>query len=241
MTVAWNAAMILLRWLPGFLGWLFQTSIMVSILVGLVLLLKWALKEWLPINWQYALWLIVLLRALLPWAPESSISMYNLFSLSEPSGRIDALITQVAEQRQPGPDAAEPAAEETLPNVVAEVSGQASKMETAAAPAEPADSSRQPAGLTPKDGVYAGLFGLWLIGVIALSVHMFRINHRFTKSIVSGSHRRVDPALEELLQSCQHKLGVRREISLRMTDQGGGPALHGLRSPKILLPATIAD
>ncbi|MDU7477437.1 MAG: M56 family metallopeptidase [Paenibacillus macerans] len=241
MTMVWNAVMPLLRWLPGFLGWLFQTSVMVSILVGLVLLLKWVLKDRLPIKWQYALWLIVLLRALLPWAPESSISMYNLFSLSEPSGRIDALITQVAEQRQPSPDAAEPAAEETLPNGVAEVGDEAAKTKTAAAPAEPADSSRQPAGLTPKDGAYAGLFGLWLAGVIALSVYLFRINRRFAKSIVFGSNGMVNPELEELLQSCQHKLGVRRKISLRMTDQGSGPALHGLRSPKILLPATIVD
>ncbi|RRJ64053.1 hypothetical protein EHV15_14780 [Paenibacillus oralis] len=238
MTVAWNAAMILLRWLPDFLGWLFQTSIMVSVLVGLVLLLKWALKDRLPVKWQYALWLIVLLRALLPWAPESSISMYNLFSVSEPSGRIDALIAQVAEQRHPGPDAAEPAAQEISPNGAAEVSGQASKMETTASPA---DSFQPSGGLTSKEGVYAGLFGLWLIGVIALSVYLFRINRRFAKSIVSGSHRTVNPEMEELLQSCQHKLSIRRKISLWITDQGSGPALHGLWSPKILLPSTIAD
>ncbi|GJM74661.1 hypothetical protein HMSSN036_68770 [Paenibacillus macerans] len=123
-----------------------------------------------------------------------------------------------------------------MPNGVAEVGGEAAKTKTAAAPAEPADSSRQPAGLTPKDGIYAGLFGLWLAGVIALSVYLFRINRRFAKSIVIGSNGMVNPELEELLQSCQHKLGVRRKISLRMTDQGSGPALHALRSPKFCCP-----
>jgi hypothetical protein len=44
-----------LVWLPFFLKWLIQTTIVVSILIGLILVLKWLLKDRLPVKWQYGI------------------------------------------------------------------------------------------------------------------------------------------------------------------------------------------
>ncbi|MGK0536115.1 M56 family metallopeptidase [Bacillus sp. 'calajunan'] len=65
-------------YLPIIFDWVIETSIMASILVGLILCLKMLLKNQLTPRWQYALWLILLVRLMLPWSPNSSFSMYSM-------------------------------------------------------------------------------------------------------------------------------------------------------------------
>ncbi|TVX87067.1 M56 family metallopeptidase [Paenibacillus agilis] len=58
--------------------WVIRGSIMAGILVVLVLTLQFLLKNKLGARWTYLLWLPVVIRLLLPWAPESSLSLYNV-------------------------------------------------------------------------------------------------------------------------------------------------------------------
>lgn len=51
---------------------------MAGILVVLVLSLQFLLRKRLEARWKYWLWLPVAIRLLLPWAPESSLSLYNV-------------------------------------------------------------------------------------------------------------------------------------------------------------------
>lgn len=67
--------------LLSFFGWVIRGSFMASILVLLVLMLQFLLKNKLEVRWKYLLWIPVVFRLLLPWAPESSLSLYNVFSL----------------------------------------------------------------------------------------------------------------------------------------------------------------
>ncbi|WP_248927611.1 M56 family metallopeptidase [Paenibacillus hamazuiensis] len=57
--------------------WVTSVSIMAAILVALVRALQQVLKNRLKPRWHYFLWLIVILRLILPWGPESEFSIYN--------------------------------------------------------------------------------------------------------------------------------------------------------------------
>src|SRR5687768_3817903 len=70
--------------LDALLPLLWRASWQAALLTIVVLLLQWILKDKLPARWRYNLWLIVLLRLLLPVLPESPISIYNLFAASPP-------------------------------------------------------------------------------------------------------------------------------------------------------------
>jgi beta-lactamase regulating signal transducer with metallopeptidase domain len=61
----------------SFLAWLGRASWQASALILLVLLAQWLLRRQLAPRWRHALWLLVVLRLALPWAPESRVSLFN--------------------------------------------------------------------------------------------------------------------------------------------------------------------
>ncbi|MGE5608769.1 MAG: M56 family metallopeptidase, partial [Bacillota bacterium] len=61
-----------------FFAWLLRSSWQAAVLAVLVLLAQWALKSHLSPRWRHNLWLIVLLRLLLPALPPSPLSIFNL-------------------------------------------------------------------------------------------------------------------------------------------------------------------
>ena len=66
----------------SFFDWLIETSLMASILVGFILCIKVLFRNKLTPRWQYMLWIVLMIRLLLPWSPDSSYSIYSLFSYS---------------------------------------------------------------------------------------------------------------------------------------------------------------
>ncbi|UCE46494.1 MAG: hypothetical protein JSW47_12830, partial [Phycisphaerales bacterium] len=61
-----------------FFEWLLRSTLQASIVVCLILLIQAALRNRLTARWHYALWMILVVRMALPWAPQSRFSIYNL-------------------------------------------------------------------------------------------------------------------------------------------------------------------
>ena len=68
--------------LLSFSEWLLKTTIQGSVLICLILLVKMVLRDRLPIRWHYWLWLLLLVRIFLPWAPKSKLSIFNFIPAS---------------------------------------------------------------------------------------------------------------------------------------------------------------
>ena len=68
--------------LQPFLEWLLRTTVQASLLICLILLLQRILRNRLCIRWHYSLWLLLLVRMSLPWAPQSRASLFNLIPRS---------------------------------------------------------------------------------------------------------------------------------------------------------------
>src|ERR1051326_8806236 len=73
------ASAFLTRLEPSFL-WLLRTSWQAAILALLVLFSQWVLGRRISARWRYNLWLLVLLRLVIPAVPASRLSIHNLFS-----------------------------------------------------------------------------------------------------------------------------------------------------------------
>jgi beta-lactamase regulating signal transducer with metallopeptidase domain len=65
--------------------WLWRASWQASVLIVLVLLAQWLLRKQLAPRWCHALWLLVVIRLALPWAPESRVSLFNWFHMLSPA------------------------------------------------------------------------------------------------------------------------------------------------------------
>lgn len=57
--------------------WVWTVSIMASVLVVLIIVMQRVLKHRLKPRWHYLMWLLVIVRLMLPWGPESEFSIYN--------------------------------------------------------------------------------------------------------------------------------------------------------------------
>jgi len=64
-----------------FFEWLLQTTIQASLLIFLILLVQLMLQGKLGVRWHYCLWMLLLIRLVMPWVPESRISIFNLFQI----------------------------------------------------------------------------------------------------------------------------------------------------------------
>lgn len=82
-------------------GWVWETTWQASLLALLVFAVQLAFGRRLTARWRYALWLLVLLRLVLPVLPESRTSIYNWAPERPPIGPVEIAL-------QPDPVAASP-------------------------------------------------------------------------------------------------------------------------------------
>lgn len=66
--------------LTGFFDWILSVSIMATITVVFIMLIQRILHKRIKPRWHYLMWLLVLVRLLLPWHLESNLSIYNWLS-----------------------------------------------------------------------------------------------------------------------------------------------------------------
>ena len=69
--------------LSSFFKWLLVSSLQVSVLVCLIMAIKAVVRRRLAVRWHYWLWLLLLARMVIPWAPQSSFSIFTLISQSK--------------------------------------------------------------------------------------------------------------------------------------------------------------
>ena len=68
----------IMSYVQPFFVWLFQTTLIASVVVCLILLIQKTLGGKLGPRWSHALWLVLLIRMVLPWSPSSRLSLSNL-------------------------------------------------------------------------------------------------------------------------------------------------------------------
>lgn len=71
--------------LQPFSEWLLRATLQASLLIFLILLVQLVLGGRLGIRWRYCLWLLLLVRMVLPWAPQSRLSMFNVIPQGQDS------------------------------------------------------------------------------------------------------------------------------------------------------------
>ncbi len=232
--------------LTAFFQWLLRATLQGSLLICLILLVKVVLRGKLPARWHYCLWLVLLVRLALPWAPQSRLSIYNLVPWSLPSyralsastegARLDATpAKQRAAGQGPGTESASASAQRERPQP-----GQAG-----AAVAAPVvrPSSHVAAGTSrlPFAELAAGAAPwLWLAGCLALGGYI--LLRAFVLWWAVRSERPVtDQQILDLLEDGKLQMRVRTLVHVVVTDRTASPALFGFVRPRVLLPEGLIE
>ena len=216
-----------------FFDWLGRASWRAAVLAGLVLMVQWLFRKRLTSAWRYRLWLLVVIRLVLPFPPASLVSVFNIaqFTSGNPP------VTLAPHEIRAGPPALFTRTER---------SGASDNVITphhATAPAAPV--SAEPALLRPPRAVsWSTILGflpwVWAAGVLFIATRMAWQNFRFGQRLRRDATP-VASSIQEQYAHCRSLLGVRQSVVLCETSLVRSPALYGFPQARLLLPRGLAE
>ena len=197
-----------------FMKILLSLSVSGTLLLLLILGLKPLYKSRFSKRWQYYIWIIVALRFLLPFTPDTTI----VGSLFEKPG------TTVITNEIP-----------TSPNVPAPANTDNSKTEPIQAARDIAAAMREPFNR------YVCLFFIWSVFALVLFVRKITIYQGFIQYIKAGSTEVSDIKTLNLLSDCEEKLNIKTRVELSRNPLIASPIMIGFFRARIVLPACELD
>ena len=210
----------------------FHASWQAAILGLLVFLVCRAFRR-IPAATRCWLWMVVLIRLLVPLAPQSSFSLFNLASLSGPAAP--------ATSNQPLRARIEPTlARADLGTESKDLQAVPARVESPREAAPTSDGAFPAETIAPKQNLWRLACCLWALGIGFL----------FCRGIVRASHlsrmlQRCRPVADDnltaLLETCRIQTGVRRRVDLLVADVEIAPALTGIVKPQIVISQTTLD
>ncbi len=190
------------------------------ILSGILLLFHYGFKSIIAPRYFKLMWILIGLRLIIPFVPESEISLFNLFSE-------DPKIVQ-AEPFQADPD--------RMLSAYVVPGSPFTVLEPALT--ESADIMKQSNDTIAY--IVVPSFWIWFLGAMFFIVQPvianWRMNRRFRMIAPT-----IDERLNRLLVEIQKTMNCKRWVPIIITDQIPFPALMGLNFPRILLPTDIAE
>ena len=224
------------------LGGLLQISIQATILILLILMIQWMLGRYLSAAWRYRLWFLVMLRLVLPFSPESHLSIYNwltpIQSIASNSIQLrkntDSVISRSSTVNLQ-PQLLHTASSALTENMAEKAS--AATQSTLKNPVIPVVSEVQNHANGDSRGVTVGrwIMGLWLSGIGLLLILMTTKTLRLVRAI---RHLPLTNNTEatEVLEECRQLMGVHKTMPIVETRLVHSPGLWVFGRAILLMP-----
>ncbi len=193
-----------------FMKILLSLSVSGALLLLLILGLKPLYKNRFSKRWQYYVWIIVALRFLLPFTPDTTI-VGSLFEKFDTATVMNEILTRpnVPVFVNPGNSESEPI--------------QTNREMTTAAMREPLN-------------IYVCLFFIWSALAMVLFVRKITVYQGFIQYIKAGNKEVSDIKILNLLSDCEEKLNIKTRVELSRNSLIASPMLIGFFRPRIILP-----
>ncbi|MED1091904.1 M56 family metallopeptidase [Bacillus paramycoides] len=205
-------------YLPRFFDWLIETSLMASILVGFILCIKVLFRNKLTPRWQYMLWIVLMIRLLLPWSPDSSYSIYSLLSYS-------SSVSEVFQKNTPSTE-----------NIVNIESDRTVELESNYETVTKNNEHKVSASAEQQTtfSLYKLALYVWLAGVIVLATITFITNRRLY-SYIKKQPDITDEQVVKVFNRCKQSMKMKKAVSLRLAGKISSPTVFSFFRPKVLL------
>ena len=193
-----------------FMKILLSLSVSGALLLLLILGLKPLYKNKFSKRWQYYIWIVVALRFLLPFTPDTTIigSLFEKFDTTAITNEIP-----------------------TNPNVPVPA-------DTGNSKAEPTQTNREITTAAMREPVdkYVCLFFIWSALALVLFVRKVTVYQGFIQYIKAGNKEVSDIKILNLLSDCEEKLKIKTRVELSCNPLIASPMLIGFFRPRIILP-----
>jgi beta-lactamase regulating signal transducer with metallopeptidase domain/Tol biopolymer transport system component len=208
-----------------FFVWLLQTTLIGSVVIGLILAAQKAIGGKLGPRWCHALWLVLLIRLALPGAFPGQIDLFNLVASRDRQVQ-QQQPSETAEQNEVSQTAQKPESGVGIQKPVTPKSETLATGQSESKP-EPADLRRV-------------LPFLWLAGAMVMGGYLLWSNF-FLWRIVRRDRPLLDQKTLELFEECKERMGVQTLVGLIPSARIKSPALFGFIRPRLLLPLAMFE
>lgn len=194
-----------------------------SILILIILLTKKIFKKALSPKWHYYIWILLMIKLIVPFSFESSVSVYSL--LNTAANKIDLNVREVSIQR--------------LVRTTENSSGVIENKNNEKTPDSDITSNGDTILIEKEDLKYNSVVMtaalIWVIGVLLLSLYIIYLNVAFAISIHKRYTLLEDKRINHLLEDCRRVMKIKHAIPLFTSERIRTPALYGFTSAKILV------
>ncbi|MCB2360078.1 M56 family metallopeptidase [Clostridium estertheticum] len=199
--------------------WVLYSTALASILSLIILLFKLLLKNKLGVRWHYAIWLIIVIRLLIPYGLQSSLSLFNLIEFN--SNQVTKVtytqnleVNKIVNTNKTNVDVTQGVIKSILP------------------------SNTYNADQSP---LYLKLLSsIWLLVIIIIGVYTIVMTMKL-KAKFKNAHVCDNDEVMLLLLQCKDKLNIKSNIKVINTNEIKTPCIYGFIKPKLLLPIGIEN
>lgn len=213
--------------LESLVSWVMLTSFYGAIVGVILLFVKGILRHKISPQWHYALWSILLIKLLFPYGPESTLSIFNLFT--QEKGIVEQLGEGAVEKEELIKDREQTTALSVMAPETPTFSEE--KINTATGSVNQLEDNWEVNG-------QAIILYIWLIGVMGVG-GTFLISYLQFQRGLHRIPRNQTPYIETLMMACKGELQIKQDIPVIVQDTLSSPALVGVVYPKILLSKEV--
>lgn len=209
--------------LSSIFKWIVSTTVMATFLIVILLCLKMLFKHRFSPKWHYFLWLILLLRLVLPWTPRSIISVFNITRFSRDAlGLFSAVILNLFSSTK-STTGVNPAAE--APAYL--------NQEHIVSLHHPFHPHETMFGIFPLHWMSV-LALLWSAGTLFFGIRMAR-GYIGMRQRYRGGLTVTDSRIRSIMVDCQRIYEIKRNVPVLCNDGISSPTLFGIFRPRIYI------
>ncbi|MFL0245625.1 M56 family metallopeptidase [Candidatus Clostridium stratigraminis] len=204
--------------------WILEATLAGSLLVIIIMLVKKALGKKLSVTAHYYIWLLLIIKLIMPFGPESKISIYNVINPSYISNAYENTYKKTPEALINNGD--EIYSDKTTNN----------NLEF---------KSIERKDTTPTQNIsyikidYKKIFIIiWVVGAALAFAHTIAGLIKIKKIILSSA--KDNEKVNSILEEAKRIVDIKQKIQLGFTDQISSPSLFGILNPIIIIPNIIA-
>lgn len=199
-------------------------SVSGTILALILLALRLLIKNKLSQTWQYYVWLVVILRFLLPFTPQISV-------VGELSQQIQRISTPAVVQSDPSIDVN---ADYIIPQTP-------DMSQTPQSPAQQNDGKETSAQPAYRREMLNNIGILWIGIALVLFVHKVSSYRSFVRFVRVGASKITDKRILDLYHTELAGTKIKRQLPLFENNQVVSPMLVGIIRPALIIPALDAS
>lgn len=209
--------------------WVIMSSMMASVVITLILLAKLIFKNRLGANWHYYIWFLLIIRLLIPYAPKSSISIFNVVSKVTLSDSNYYSYYPIHENIYYNEAEKDKEMLEGTNKTLFKDNGD-----------KKIYSDTNSYVNTHYEKMKFKLVFLWTAGVLILGIYIIIKNIKLLLAIKMQLEFH-DESVNHIFNECKNIMRINKDIPIVVTSIAITPSLFGVISPKLLLPNNLLE